>query len=437
MILRIDGAPSQASTLRADGAPVAGKTLRSPGAPVVEPPPVGGVAVDWIATGHLSPTSHRVMWRAVSDCVPKLRWGTSPTLVGASTTAAVTLNAGRVGDFTLAGLAPNTTYYARAVTNDVLSGSTVSWTTGPSGAGSFKFAFGTCSNNMLTPTWGSIVAAEPLFLLHAGDRGYWEPVASDTADRIRDVYWGTRTFTAQHRAMMETVPVQYMWDGHDARTSFAERAILPTVRQVYREFVPHPPLVDADALYHSFTIGRVRFIMMDLYSYETDPAGSPSSARTRLGATQKAWVKQELLDAQSVHGCPVTMLVSTHSWYGDSGIGRWPSYATERNELGQFISDNDLSDRVLMLSGDVHRMGMDDGTGNPYGGFPNIVVAPLAYPANSVTLQGDWSQGEVGSGRYFGLITVTDNGGDVTVECSGRTETGTEVLSLDLTYPDL
>lgn len=83
--------------------------------------------------------------------------------------------------------------------------------------------------------------------------------------------------------------------------------------------------------------------------------------RTLLGATQKAWFKQALLDATAAgvtwKFINITDPIDMIGAYGtgeDGGKSWWGGYRAERNELLKFIADNNINN-VVFLSSDDHQ----------------------------------------------------------------------------------
>ena len=63
-----------------------------------------------------------------------------------------------------------------------------------------------------------------------------------------------------------------------------------------------------------------------------------SAGKSRLGAAQKAWFKQEVIAARDA-GFPLILWVSTVPWIATAALGNdtWAGYSTERTELANFF----------------------------------------------------------------------------------------------------
>ena len=148
-----------------------------------------------------------------------------------------------------------------------------------------------------------------------------------------------------------------MWDDHDYCGNDSDTTAVgrDTARAVYRERVPHYPIGPAGGtVAQAFTIGRVRFIMTDLRSAAAPATQKESASKTKMGAAQKTWFKQELINARD-GGFPLIVWVCPDPWIAQRKLGddSWGGYATERTEIANFLRDNRITN-LVMLSGDMH-----------------------------------------------------------------------------------
>lgn len=189
-------------------------------------------------------------------------------------------------------------------------------------------------------------------------------------------------------------------------------------------------------IYQAFTVGRVRFILTDTRSERDPDTDVDDASKSMLGDTQKAWFKQQLLDAKGRY--PVIVWVNSGPWIDAAGAGKdtWGGFSTERRELADFIVTNDIQG-LLMVSGDAHSIAIDDGTHSDYssngdGGFPVFHAAPL--DKRPEPKDGPYSQGTSDASGQFGLVTIDDDGGDaITVTLSGQNYKGEEVMRYEYT----
>jgi hypothetical protein len=359
--------------------------------------------------------------------------------------ALYTLNDGdrRIVSFTVAGLSPNTKYfYAVEADGHLDLARQGQFTTFPDGPASFSFAFAACartdSNGVV---FDAIREAEPLFYLNDGDLHYTY-IDVDDPNRFREEFDNVLAQPAQ-AALYRSVPIAYVWDDHDFGPNNGNRTS-PTqavARQVYQEYVPHYDLAAGEGnvpIYQSFTVGRALFLLTDTRS-ERDPDDAVDDAnKSMLGEEQKAWFKQQLLDAKGKY--PVIFWINSGPWIDEAAPGKdtWGGFTTERRELADFIAENEISG-LAMLSGDAHMIAADDGTNSDFsssgdGGFPVLHAGPLDKRGG--VKGGPYSEGTSAASGQFGLITVEDSGGEsVTVTFSGRNYKGDEVLSYTFTVP--
>ena len=148
--------------------------------------------------------------------------------------------------------------------------------------------------------YDAIAAEEPLLLLYNGDLHYGD-ITSTVVEDYRALIDATLNHP-QQGAMFRSAPVAYMWDDHDFSGGNDSDGTAPggaTARTAYRERVPHYPIGPTDGtIGQAFTVGRVRIIMTDLRSASTPATQPDGPGKTKLGAAQKAWFKQELVAAR-------------------------------------------------------------------------------------------------------------------------------------------
>jgi phosphodiesterase/alkaline phosphatase D-like protein len=196
------------------------------------------------------------------------------------------------------------------------------------------------------------------------------------------------------------------------------------------------------AIYQAFTVGRVRFLLTDTRSERTPRKDPDGPAKSILGATQKQWLKNRLLEGKDQFRLQVW--VNSVPWIGnpqveDNDTDAWFSYPTERTEMGSFIESNGIKN-VLMLCADAHMIALDDGSNNRgatgRGGFPVFHAAPLDRPNSK---KGEpFSHGIFDDhvGQY-GVITINDTGDNtVQVIIAGKHEEDT-LITFDFDSPRL
>lgn len=403
-------------------------------------PPVD--QVEWIWSGAAASNSITVKARLAHDSADVyliISEASDMTSRAAAVPAAFDEHDRRLVSFTVSELRADTHYYYAVEANGRLDlARQGQFTTFPDGPASFSFAFSSCartgSNGVV---FDAIREAGPLFYLVTGDLHYSYMDEGDP-ERFRSEYEQVLAQPAQ-AALYRSTPLVYVWDDHDYGPNDGDRTS-PTrdaARTAYQEYVPHyPPAAPDAAIYQAFTVGRVRFIVTDIRS-ERDPNSDPDGAgKSMLGEAQKAWFKAQLLDANEQY--PVIVWVNSGPWIDPAGVGKdtWGGFAAERRELSDFIVEHDIQG-LVMLSGDAHAVAIDDGTHSDYstnggGGFPVMHAAPL--DKHGGVKGGPYSEGVYAESGQFGLVTVTDDGGNaVTVTLSGRSYTGQELVSYTFT----
>jgi alkaline phosphatase D len=326
-----------------------------------------------------------------------------------------------VAKMTKTGLAANTQFYYGVEIDGVLNTTiTGKFKTPPTAAGtaaSFKFAFSSCANTGSNHVvFDRIRAQNPLFFAHLGDFHYLD-IATDNIGRFRGGFETQFSQARQHQLYRE-IPTIYMFDDHDygPNDSAASSASRPAALAAYREWVPHPPLVEngvADAVYHSFEIGRCLFIVTDLRSMATHESVTDSPAKTKMGTIQKAWFKALLADPANAN--KVFVWLSTSPWVPNvqAGEDHWGGYSTERIELADYIKAT-CPGRLFILSGDTHAVGLDDGSHGDWatgGGGPIREFTASPLDTSTGTWTATYTSGYILNVGQFGIVEVTDTGG--------------------------
>lgn len=312
---------------------------------------------------------------------------------------------------------------------------------------SFTFAFASCARTGSEhAVFAEIKYHDPLFYLCTGDLHY-EDIATDDRAPFRSAYERVLASTTQAE-LYRNVPLVYVWDDHDYGPNGSDRHSPSRAAShgTYREYVPHYPLASNPQpdgpIAHAFTVGRVRFIVLDTRT-ERDPEDAPDNPqKTMLGAWQKQWLKAELLAARTHH--PLVFVVSSVAWISNETTQRdnWGRYTAERRELSDWMVANAITG-VCFLGGDAHMLAADDGSHNTYAtnrrgpGFPVLQAAPLDQKGS--LKGGPWSvppelptEGE----GQFGLVEVNDQGGNrIEVLFRGLNHSGREKLRLEFSVP--
>jgi phosphodiesterase/alkaline phosphatase D-like protein len=392
--------------------------------------------IKWAWSGGVTSTSAVVKAR-VSLPGSAVRLSLSPGAAGLSGPHEARADADGLASFALDGLTPATRYRYRLEIDgaDAVDGGFGTFTDGPARV---RIAFASCAKTgSASPVFDAIRAASPDLFIHMGDFHYRNIAANDPA-RFKKAYDDVLASPTQRRLYLE-VPIAYMWDDHDfgGNNANSASASKPAATAVYRRFVPHYPLDGEDAdggtdgIYQAFRLGRVRVIVIDARSERTSNRGAPGS-RTILGPRQLQWLKDQLTAAKDA---PLVVWVNPVPWIATqrSGSDDWGSYSNERREIANHIDQLGLARRLVMLSGDAHMVAIDDGTHSNYStgpsrgtrGFPVMHAAPL--DRWTTRKGGPYSHGETLKSGQFGFLDVTDDGGALTVELTGRDRQGVQI----------
>lgn len=318
----------------------------------------------------------------------------------------------------------------------------------PSGD-SMRILMGSCFDSYSSAFFSKAITRDPDLILDGGDHGYFwltshvnGPIAPADASAIR----------ALKEPMLRAPAVQSLYgkvpsvciysdcDGAGANSDgtfigFTSGEVQKAHRQIFAADLP---------LEHSF--GRVivwkrwRIIVTDELTMASDKNSSDVAGKTKLGSAQKAWFKNQI-DLAKVNGEAIV-------WFGDgpfhppkvtSGTANeWSRYDTERNELVAYIQSSGVDSRIIRTNGDRHALAADDGTNNPFGGWPTVNAAPFHTTANPYGMnasEGSHPPTQTNSSQQYAILELVDDGDNLTITAKGYSSTNslpTEVLRYDM-----
>lgn len=282
-----------------------------------------------------------------------------------------------------------------------------------------RIAFGSCANQtMAQPIWDPILAYRPDLFIFTGDNVYGDFNAADAADLKRA--YAEASHIAGYSKLRDTVPHLAVWDDHDygANDGGADFAHKAVSKELFLDFW-NAPATDArrqrEGIYDSRVIGppgmRVQIILLDVRWFRsplkiTDQRGAPGKerylpdpdpAKTMLGATQWAWLAEELRKPAELR----LIVSSTQVLAEGHGWERWGNMPLERHKLIDTIRDSGAKG-VVLLSGDRH-------IGALYRETP-----PRLYPLHEITSSGlnmvYWAAKEAGPNRLGALYAAANFG---------------------------
>lgn len=393
--------------------------------------------LDSLWVGALTPTGATVVVRLSGAGDARV----ACTSVGGTVRSSTVAIASGGAKIPITGLTADTEYSYQVEVNAASVGSPGRFKTAPAaGAASFTIGFSgdanTASNHAV---FDRIRTVQPLLFIHMGDLHYTNITANNQA--LYHAAYDTVLSQPRQAALYRDIPTVYVFDDHDYANdnSNASATSHDAACAVYRARVPHYPLGDATVtapVYQAFTIGRVRFLVTEQRSAASADSATDNASKTVLGSSQKAWFKSEISTAAAAG--QMIVWVCPRVWGGTptAGADGLQGFSTERAELVDYIHAN-ASGRVVVLSADMHAMGIDDGSHHDFatsGSEPlkTFQCAPLdrtpALPGPSTGLV--YSEGITGTQGVYGTMAITDaGGGTIGVTWKGFNSSGTELTT--------
>jgi alkaline phosphatase D len=225
--------------------------------------------------------------------------------------------------------------------------------TAPRGRADFRVAFGSCARlqyDAVQRIWDVATALEPDLMLWLGDNIYAD---TDVPATIAEVYRRQR-LVERLQPLLRSTPSLATWDDHDFAYNDSDRTnpIREEALTLFKSYWANPSygLPNAPGVFFKYDYSGVDFFVLD-GRYNRDPADAPDTpGKTMLGAVQKQWLKDGLSESRA----PFKVLVSGGGFtMAERGGDTWAVYTHERNELLDFIRDNNISG-CFGISGDSH-----------------------------------------------------------------------------------
>jgi phosphodiesterase/alkaline phosphatase D-like protein len=260
---------------------------------------------------------------------------------------------GRLGSVTawVEGLEPDARYVWRPVVRrprGAARGPVASLRTPPPPGSPVVFVFASCTSGRMAdyPSFARAASYRPAFLLHAGDWGYADGTSYAHSPDHFQARWTRLLRSHSVGRLVAQTPLLFWQDDHDyqADNGWAETVPAYAVR-AFDELHANP----GDE-YFDVRWGDVHVWCLDCRLYASDPAAPDDAAKTRLGAAQKAWLKQGMASSDA----PVRIVASAMAFRDkvNDDVGWHNVYTHERDELLRFFSEIDAT--TLILSGDSH-----------------------------------------------------------------------------------
>lgn len=304
---------------------------------------------------------------------------------------------------------------------------------------SFRWAHASCKDSGSNHrVFDSIRLKNPLLFQQLGDLHYAD--YNGTNQTTRRGHYDTVFAQSRVKALIEAVPVDHVWDDHDfcGNNSNGSAAGKATAQVVNRQIEPHHTYPDANAIYHSYQVGRVGFIVTDLRSERSTNSATDDASKYMMSATQETWWQDTMLELSETCALIVWVSSNVYNGLGTTGVwfdnDQWSAFTTQRTRLADFLADNGLGEKVFVVTGDAHMLAHDDGSNSDFatgGGAPLPQFCGSAMDNTSIVRGDNWSSGTFGGGGQYGLFEFTDDGEVLTWEWSGikvNASTGAESI---------
>lgn len=384
--------------------------------------------------GGAGPTSMVLTTFTAAGVAVIPRWSANSDMTGATIGASVAATSEGWAKHSITGLTSNTTYYYVVSVAGIDSNMrTFKTLPTPGMAVDFSFSYSCCLQEGSSANPQSLLRMQdrnPLFWICPGDLNYFD---ADT------------TFVATYRSMHEEtikrvnfeslvsrIPLVYTWSDHDTcgNSTYSGHSGIPAVGTAYRDVVPSYA-VPATGIYHTFAVGRVRFIVWDGRTFRSIKTATDNASKTLLGSTQKQWTKDTISGSTE----PLIFIVSEVPWAG-GGVqdDHWGSYITEQTELVTWFNNNvSPSRKVVFLTGDAHMVAIDAGQNG--GGYTSWNAGPIAQTPSEKG--GPWSVGRsIAYSQMYGHVHITDSGSAIAATFTGyRADTEAVVVNTNTVIP--
>ena len=211
-----------------------------------------------------------------------------------------------------------------------------------------RFVFASCTAGGQTsyPSFLTARELDPDFYLHAGDWGYVDGFALRKSGDHFQSWWIRMMHCDGIADLLETTPLMFWQDDHDYDSDFGwAETVNPVAVKAFDELNANPSNEFFDVRW-----GDVHVWCLDCRKYATNPSMPDGPDKSRIGAEQKAWLKEGMRNSDA----PVLIVASSMVFRNkkDTEPGWHNKFAVERDELLEFFSTLDAT--VVILSGDAH-----------------------------------------------------------------------------------
>lgn len=268
-------------------------------------------------------------------------------------------------------------------------------------------------------TFGSAARENPAFVIIGGDFDHRNPTTqAEKQQMFRDLYTPANGMEDFVNLILHKFALAHFWDDHDYGDNNADKTYPNKALslQVLQEYFPLYPISQYGD-WQQFTYGNADFFLLDSRSqrdpsHEKDDANKSMLDGDNLGsAGQRDWLLNGLKNSQAKWKFILSPVIFNPTTKANDS---WGGYLTERQAILDFIQTHQIGG-VIVLSGDLHAGGIDDGTNSD---LPEMVVPAVndGFDKRCITGGtgniGDWSVGSYGdvSGNPcngYGVISVS------------------------------
>lgn len=287
----------------------------------------------------------------------------------------------------------------------------------------FTASFASCQQSNTTATiFNKIKNYNPDVFFQIGDLFYWdggqEPVSTAQHESAyQNVFSSGSDYLSYGTAnpnyfpnMLKNVAIDYMWDDHDYGNNNSDSTNVNKghAAQSVSTILPHVPFtaptttytsasvsVNFQPIYHSWTVGRIKFIFTDNRSERSPQSDPDTPSKIIWSPTQESWFMNEMRDTRY----PIKFWVNTFPWEatntspydGDDG---WEDYSYYRQKIANFFTRFSGSiGKIITLSGDSHMTAIDDGLYSPWYGSGSRLDPPITIYHSAPLDQGGSRKG--------------------------------------------
>ncbi|KAI9216554.1 PhoD-like phosphatase-domain-containing protein [Blastocladiella britannica] len=254
---------------------------------------------------------------------------------------------------TFSGLDPSTTYYLSVVPNGSTTSRVVAkLATFPEEGSPASFSFTVGSNARyqgdVGKTYNAMLAQDPLFFLQLGNLIYSDRTTDDRS--LAGQQYVSVLSARAPLAFFANKPVIYVYGEHDYgprnsnMTSLASSASQWAFSAYYPAYTL-PTTNNVQLAYQAFTVGRVRFVLTDLFAQSTGLVSDPA-ARSLLGSAQKQMFLAELANFRQYQ---LIIWGSAKPWHRpkNNNSDGWSGYWVERQAIADAISQLGVNNLII------------------------------------------------------------------------------------------